>query len=38
MPRKHLMEVALSGFAAGRPELLMDVNKTGQLRKSSAWA
>jgi hypothetical protein len=36
--RKHLKPVALSGLAHGLPKLLMDVNKTGQLPDSFAWA
>jgi hypothetical protein len=36
--RKHLKPVALSGLAHVGAKLLMDVNKTGQLQDSFAWA
>jgi hypothetical protein len=37
-PRKHLKQVALFGSAKQPEELLMDVNKTPELRDSFAWA
>jgi len=38
MVRKHLKQVALSGWSNASPELLTDVNMSGELRNSFAWA
>jgi hypothetical protein len=37
-PRKYLKRVALFAVSELPPELLMDVNKPGELRDSFAWA
>jgi hypothetical protein len=37
-PRKHLKQVVLFDLPQHLPELLMDVNKPGELRDSFAWA
>jgi hypothetical protein len=36
--RKRLKKVTLFGFSDEWQELLMDVNKPGELRNSFAWA
>jgi hypothetical protein len=37
-PRKHLKQVVLFGSPEHPQKLLMDVNKTPELRDSFAWA